>query len=58
MVSDPRIGVIIGGLILTVVGITIPTEFDIANEMKDELKSIIDDCAFGIERINDMIKQK
>lgn len=40
MSLDPRIATLVGGIILTIAGISIPTEFDVANQMKDDLKEL------------------
>jgi hypothetical protein len=40
MELDPRIVALLGGIILTFVGVSIPTEFDVANQMKEELNEL------------------
>ena len=40
MVLDPKIAGIISGVIMVLVGVLIPTEFDVANQMNDELKQL------------------
>jgi hypothetical protein len=43
MVLDPRIVGIISGIVMVIIGFSIPSEIDVANQMKDELKVLYEE---------------